>query len=294
MIKNFLYSLFLHFVLLLIIYANFNLKKVNDDKTSEIAISMIALNGSENSSDIKQGSAAEKEEKKEEEVKKEEIKQPQSQRKSKKNQIKEQPKKAAKSKPAKSVKKPESKEKIEEFKPEEKEELKQEEANKIKDDKQNNENQDEKKNEVKSKEADLGAKEKSNQEQEQSSKQNAKQGETIDLANSVESMDLSAREKFNIHTQLKRCFRRAIDETKLSSKMRVIVKVNISEDGYIDSDIDDLIDIQRYNDPKEINYKIAIDNVKRAINLCSPLRNLPLDKYDIWKEAILEFDEEQK
>jgi aminopeptidase-like protein len=38
------------------------------------------------------------------------------------------------------------------------------------------------------------------------------------------------------------------------------------------------------------NYKIVIDNIKRALDLCSPLRNLPIEKYDSWKEIILQFD----
>jgi hypothetical protein len=38
------------------------------------------------------------------------------------------------------------------------------------------------------------------------------------------------------------------------------------------------------------DYKIIIDNIKRALDLCSPLRNLPIEKYDSWKEIILQFD----
>jgi hypothetical protein len=38
------------------------------------------------------------------------------------------------------------------------------------------------------------------------------------------------------------------------------------------------------------DYKIVIDNIKRALDLCSPLRNLPIEKYDSWKEIILQFD----
>ncbi|OFW81425.1 MAG: hypothetical protein A2887_03895 [Alphaproteobacteria bacterium RIFCSPLOWO2_01_FULL_40_26] len=295
MIKNLLYSLFLHFILLLIIYTNFNLKKINEDKTTEIAVSLIALNGDENASNIKPvGKNDEEEKETKTETTKEEIKKPQSQKKSKQDKVREKQQKETLSKPAKSIKKSLSQEKIQEFQRQEKEDQKQEEAPRIKEDKISNENQDSKNNDTPNQNQEIGAKQKSSEEQEENSKKNITQNETIDLANSLENMDLSAREKFNIHLQLKRCFRRAIDETKLSSKMKVIIKVIISQDGYIGSDIDELIDVKRYNNPQEINYKIAIDNVKRALNLCSPLRNLPLDKYDVWREAILEFDEEEE
>jgi hypothetical protein len=78
----------------------------------------------------------------------------------------------------------------------------------------------------------------------------------------------------------------------MQSKTKILIKVRVSEDGYIDSDLDEAIDIDRYNDPAETLYKIGVDNVRRALDLCSPLRNLPLDKYDIWKEVVLEFDGE--
>ena len=41
-------------------------------------------------------------------------------------------------------------------------------------------------------------------------------------------------------------------------------------------------DFEKYNDPKEIDFHIAVDNARRALSLCSPIRNLPEDKYEIW------------
>ena len=35
-----------------------------------------------------------------------------------------------------------------------------------------------------------------------------------------------------------------------------------------------------------------IDNIKKALELCSPLRNLPLEKYELWKNLILNFENE--
>lgn len=291
MIKNLLYSLFLHFLLLLAIYANFNLKNIEENKSSEIAVSLIALDGSETSNNTKP-SSEEKSEKKPETAAAKPSEEAKSEKKSPKNKVKEQPKKMAKSKPAKSLTEPIKEEKTAEFKQEQKPEEVQKETDKIKEDKEVNEHQDEEQNNASRKENDSGSKKKFEEEKEASDNKNAANN-AGSMVNNLENIDLSAREKFNIQSQLKRCYARAIDETKLESNLKVLVKVKVSEEGYIDSDIDDTLNNERYNNPKETNYKIAIDNARRAIDLCSPLRNLPLDKYDIWKEVMLEFGKEE-
>jgi hypothetical protein len=70
------------------------------------------------------------------------------------------------------------------------------------------------------------------------------------------------------------------------------VQIEISKDGVIDLSFDKEIDINKYNNPKETAYKIAVDNAVFAIDLCSPFRNMPLDKYQVWKEMTIEFDED--
>lgn len=293
MIKNLLYSLFLHFLLLLIIYANFNLKTIEVNKSSEIAVSLISLSGDENSNKTKPSNVSEEKKDTDLETKKETPQEAKSQQQSVKNKVKKQPKKLAKSKPIKSIAKAVDQEKIQEFKQQTKPEDKQEEATKIKEDQVMNEDQDEDQNDTSRKEKNLGSKEIFKEEQESNDKKNFDKNNSADMANNIDNMDLSAREKLNIQSQLKRCYKRAVDETRINSKTKVLIKVRIAEDGYIDSDLDELVDMKRYNDPSEPHYKIAIDNVRRALDLCSPLRNLPLDKYDVWKEAILEFDEDE-
>lgn len=105
-----------------------------------------------------------------------------------------------------------------------------------------------------------------------------------------EGSDLSAREKLNIQLQIKSCYKRAVQESRLDSKIKVLVKILISQEGYIENDVNDMIDIKKYNDPEQKDYKIVIDNIRRALDLCSPLRNLPVGKYEVWKEVILQFD----
>lgn len=289
MIKNLLYSLFLHFLLLLMIYANFNLKEVDKNKSSEIAISLVALNGDETSDEINPSANNETKSEKEVEKVEEPAAEAKSEKKSVKNEVKKQPKKLAKSKPADSIVKPVEEEKIKEFKDPEKQEKSPKEVDKAKADEEVNDYQDDVKNDSFKKEKDFGSKKKFDEEQEANDQKNPLQDNSKSMANNLETIDLSAREKFNIQSQLKRCYHRALDETKMDSKTTILVKVKVSEDGYIDSDLDDLVDISRYNDPTETQYKISIDSVRRALDLCSPLRNLPLDKYDVWKEVVLEF-----
>ncbi len=292
MIKNFLYSLFLHFLLILAIYASFNVNKLDQTKTSEISVSLAALDGSEDSRNFKPAAAAGEEKKVEKKKPQKTEKKPaKSEIKSLKEKVKEEPKKLAKAKPVEAIKKAVVAEKIKEFKEPEKPAEKQEEAPKIKEDKVVNENQDDKQNDSAQKEKDLGVKKESDKEQESSNDKNTTKNNAADMANNIENMNLSAREKFNIQSQLKRCYRRSIEETKMKSKEKIMIRVQLSKDGDIDSDLEAILDLKRYNDPQEIDYKIIIDNVRRAIDLCSPLRNLPLDKYDVWKEAVLEFDE---
>jgi outer membrane biosynthesis protein TonB len=288
MIKNLLYSLFLHFLLLLVIYASFESKNIEETKTNEIAVSLIAISGNENSSSVKPNSEKKPDEKISK-SKKADKKEEKAIKESNKNQATQKTKKLAQPKPlAKSTSKTISNEKTQEFKQEEEEkEEEQKENKKTSEDKQTKQSEDDK--EKLSKEKDLDSKKKSEKEK---SEENSATSESNEIANNLENLDLSIREKLNIQSQLKRCYARAIEENKLSIKFKISVKVNLSEDGYIDSNLDDLIDKNLYNNPKNPNYKIAIENIRRAIDLCSPLRNLPLDKYNIWKEVIFEFGED--
>ena len=292
MIKNLLYSLFVHFLLILVIYLNFNLRKPAESKTSEIAVSLVTLTGEEKSNVNQASNAAKEESQKDAGAKKvEETKEAESKKVVEKNKVKKSPKKLARVKAAESVKKEIVEEKIKEFKSEEKEELKQKDAEKLEEDKIQNQNEDKEENDAPKKEEDSGAKKESTKELEEEKQENPKNSEVVDMANSLENLDLSGREKFNIQSQLKFCYRMAQSESKLSSKTKVAAKIQISREGKISVNFDDLINKLRYDDPNEVDYRNTITNVQRALDLCSPLRNLPLDKYDIWKEVALEFEE---
>ncbi len=109
-------------------------------------------------------------------------------------------------------------------------------------------------------------------------------------ANTIESSGLSSREKTNILSQLKLCYSRVINESKSNNNLKFVVEVEISKDGFIQSKIDKFIDMKRYLGSNNNDYKLMIDNVKKALDLCSPLRNLPTEKYELWKNLILNFE----
>lgn len=242
MIKNLLYSLLAHFLLILVVYLNFNLSEFKEEKTIEVPVRLTAF------TPIKKIEEAPKEKTEaKKEIKKE--KKPKAKNPPKKEEIK------------KARKESKAKKKLKKIKPVKKEEK-------------------------------IIKKEEAPAEVESIPEKEKEPTKTIDIAddkNSLENLDLSSREKFNIQSQLKFCYRTAITESKLENETKVITKVKIGITGKIQSNLDELMDSERYRDPDEIDYRNTIENIRRALNLCSPLRNLPLDKYYIWKEITLEF-----
>lgn len=119
---------------------------------------------------------------------------------------------------------------------------------------------------------------------------NAAIDETND-AEDLESLQLSAREKFNIQSQLRACYKRSLANVPKSNYTAVVI-VTILQDGTIDFDADNIIDPKLYNNPKDTNYKNRMDSILQTLELCSPLRNMPSDKYEIWREFTIEFGAE--
>jgi len=110
--------------------------------------------------------------------------------------------------------------------------------------------------------------------------------------NSIESLDLLGREKFNIQTQIKRCYKKALQESGKDVQIVTNAHIFIAQDGFIDLDV-----VVFKIPPRKIksgvedeDFTKAKETVKKALKFCSPLRNLPQDKYDIWKEIDLQFD----
>ena len=100
---------------------------------------------------------------------------------------------------------------------------------------------------------------------------------------------LSKRETFNIQAQFRACYQRALAESKQKPTAPIIVKINLNKEGYITTNLDNIIDKVQYQQNQ--NYKNSIDNVKKMIEFCNPIVNLAKEKYAIWQEIVLQLNE---
>ena len=100
---------------------------------------------------------------------------------------------------------------------------------------------------------------------------------------------LSKRETFNIQAQFRVCYQRALAESKQKPMAPIIVKINLNKEGYITTNLDNIIDKVQYQQNQ--NYKNSIDNVKKMIEFCNPIVNLAKEKYAIWQEIVLQLNE---
>lgn len=286
--KHVLYSIFLHLGLLIFLYFAFNLKDFEDEQP-KVTVSFNV----DRETEIKPEELPQEPEKKVEEKiepKKEEPKIPP--KEVKKPEVKkpvEKPKETPRKEPKKELKEVAKKEEKKELKEAKKEEVKKPAEKKAE------EKIEPKKEEIKAPEiakipeTAKTKEEKKAEEQDNGAVKIAQIKTAPALENTIEKLNLSAREKFNIQNQLKRCYKKAAAQNK-SSNILVSVRVTISQDGYIKSNLEEIIDQDLYKNSTNDAYKIAIDNARNAIKFCNPLRNLPADKFDAWKDITLQFD----
>ena len=100
----------------------------------------------------------------------------------------------------------------------------------------------------------------------------------------LENIDLSNREKFNIALQIKRCYNKAIKDSKQKPKTNVTAFIELEKDGTILLEKAIIFDIKKYNDPNQKDFRDAVDNVRNALLFCSPIRNINPKKYHVWKK----------
>lgn len=104
--------------------------------------------------------------------------------------------------------------------------------------------------------------------------------------------NLSPREKLNIQKQIKICYKNAILETKKNSPLIMSVEISLNKMGKID--MKNLVfNLETNKNNTNINkndYNITKNNIIRALNYCNPLRNLPVTKYNTWKNMNLLFN----
>ena len=69
--------------------------------------------------------------------------------------------------------------------------------------------------------------------------------------------------------------------------MLVRIKLDLNPDGSIDKM--EMLDHVKMNTPGKEKFRTLADSVRRAIQLCNPLR-VPSTGYERWKELQLNFD----
>ena len=69
--------------------------------------------------------------------------------------------------------------------------------------------------------------------------------------------------------------------------MLVRIKLDLNPDGSIEKM--EMLDHIKMNTPGKEEFRTLADSVKRAVQLCNPLR-VPANGYERWKDMILNFD----
>jgi hypothetical protein len=91
-----------------------------------------------------------------------------------------------------------------------------------------------------------------------------------------------------IRLQIQRCWSvpaGARDAENLIVKIRILLK----PDGTLLGD-PEIVDRVRMARPGEENFRAAAESAYRAVKLCAPLKNLPPEKYDLWRDIELTFN----
>jgi hypothetical protein len=110
---------------------------------------------------------------------------------------------------------------------------------------------------------------------------------TKSTANYDASLPLSISEKDAITSQFVQCWRLPAGSANDYS-LKVSIDVWLRPDGSVVKAF--LTSDQRGKYNADSVFRAAADSALRAVHMCSPLKNLPVNKYDSWKEMRLNFD----
>lgn len=100
------------------------------------------------------------------------------------------------------------------------------------------------------------------------------------------TVPLSISEKDAIRSQFVKCWRMPAG-AKNANELVVRVRVQVSPSGEV-TDVKLGSDMGRYR--SDTFFRAAADSAMRAVWKCSPLQNLPSDKYETWSDMELTFD----
>lgn len=118
-------------------------------------------------------------------------------------------------------------------------------------------------------------------------KENKQQNLTKSDAPYDDSAPLSISEKDMIRSQFIPCWAMPAG-AKDAANLAVKVKVTLQQDGTVLTAAVAPDQMGRYS--SDTFFRAAADSAVRAVHKCSPLKNLPSDKYGSWREMELNFD----
>lgn len=99
------------------------------------------------------------------------------------------------------------------------------------------------------------------------------------------ALPMSVSQLDAIRSQIQRCWN-VPSGVKDDYSLVVVLRMSVERNGVVTAV--DYENKSRYN--SDAVYRAAVDSAVRAVRTCSPLKNLPLDKYDSWREMELTFD----
>ena len=109
---------------------------------------------------------------------------------------------------------------------------------------------------------------------------------TQDQKKNVENAGLSLSEEDALKAQIFTCWSVPIG-LPFSEDLLVRVKLQVKPDGTIEKL--EMLDHVKMNTPGKEKFRTLADSVRRAIQLCNPLK-VPTSGYERWKNMILNFD----
>ncbi len=101
------------------------------------------------------------------------------------------------------------------------------------------------------------------------------------------SLPLSISERDAIRSQFVQCWRVPAG-AKAGESLAVRVHIELQEDGTVKTA--EITSDQKDRYRSDTFFRAAADSALRAVHKCSPLQNLPRDKYGSWREMELNFD----
>lgn len=114
----------------------------------------------------------------------------------------------------------------------------------------------------------------------------AKQNISAKSDNFNEDAPLTLSEQDYIRNQISKCW--TIPSGAMDIKNAyIILRISLNPDGSVTNV--GLVEAKGYNKNSDF-YSAVVDSAMRAVKMCSPIENLPVAKYNSWKELELNFD----